>query len=228
MKLNRLFKIPKERIEKIYFLFIWLIRIILIGALILEGIYQQWELFFISALALFLTLLPAFFERRYQIKLPPEFHLFIVLFIYASIYLGEINSFYYRFFYWDIVLHALAGFVLGIVGFAIMFILYKGDKIKASPSAVVFFAFCFSIMLSVIWEIFEFVIDYFFGMNMQKVHIGTGATDTMVDLIVNAIGAFFASLIGYFYLKYGKSRIYHRILNYFVKENPHLFKKNSK
>jgi uncharacterized membrane protein YjdF len=228
MVLKKLFSPPKEGMERIYFLFIWLIRILLIGALILEGIYQRWELFFVTALSLFLTILPTFFERRYQIKLPPEFHAFIVFLVYTGFFLGENHKFYFRFLWWDTMLHTLTGFVMGIVGFAIMFILYKGDKIKASPSAVAFFAFCFSMTLAVIWEIFEFAMDYFFGMNMQKVHIGTGVTDTMVDLIVNAIGALIASIIGFFYLKYEKSKIYHRILGYFRKENPHLFKKSSK
>lgn len=224
-RLNNLFKVPKDKIERIYFAFIWIIRILLISALILEAIYQRWELFFVTALALILTLVPIFFERKYQIKLPPEFHLISIAFIYASIYLGEIHDFYFRFLWWDTMLHTLAGFVLGIIGFVLMFILYKGDKIKASPITIAFFAFCFSMTAAVIWEIFEFAMDTFFGMNMQKVHIGTGVTDTMIDLIVNAIGALIASIAGFLYLKYGKSKIYHRIIGVFVKDNPKLFNK---
>ncbi len=222
MKLKSLFKIPDKKIEKIYFVFSWIIRIMLIGSLILESIYGRGELVFVSGLALFLTLLPAIIESRYQIKMPPEFHIFIVGFIYAGIYLGEVQNFYNRFYWWDNLLHLLSGFVLGMIGFSIIFILDKGTKIKANPSMVAFLGFCFATTLGVFWEVIEFLIDSFFGMNMQKVHIGTGVTDTMIDFLVNATGAIIASVIGFFYLKYGKSKVYHKILNHFIKENSHI------
>lgn len=208
-------------------MFIWSIRLLLICALTLEGIYQQWELFFVTFLSIFLTILPNIIEKRYQIKLPLEFHSFIVFLVYASVFLGENYEFYYRFYWWDTMLHTITGFVLGIAGFAILFILYKGDKIKANPALITFFAFCFSMTLAVLWEIFEFLMDSFFGINMQKVNIGNGVTDTMIDLMVNAIGTIVSSTIGFFYLKFGKSKIYDRVINCIINKNPILFKKIS-
>ena len=230
MKTNfkSIYEFPKNKIERIYFSFIWIIRILLVTALVIEGFYQQWEFFFVTTLALILTLLPAFFEKKLNIKTPPGFHFFIVVFIYAGIYLGEVRDFYYRFFWWDTMLHTLAGFAMGLIGFAIIFLFHKANKIKAHPFIIALFAFCFSNTLSVIWEIFEFSMDTFFGLNMQKVHIGTGVTDTMIDMIVNAIGALFASIIGYHYLKTGKSKIYRRTINFLLKENSHLINKKSK
>ncbi len=222
--LKSIYRIPKGRKEKIYFSFIWVIRLFLIGAIVLEAYYLRWSLFFVTALALTLTLVPIFFERRYSIKIPPEFHLFIVIFIYSAIYLGEVHNFYYKFFWWDSLLHTFAGFAMAIVGFATIFVLYKSEKIKANPLLVTFFAFCFSTMLSILWEIFEFIIDTTLGLNMQKVHIGSGVTDTMVDLILNMAGALVSSIIGFFYLKYGKSRIYNQVLDPFLKKNSKLFK----
>jgi uncharacterized membrane protein YjdF len=223
--LKELYKLPDEKIERTYFSFIWLIRILLIAALVLEAYYQRIEFFFVTGLALILTLVPILFEKRYKIKVPPGLHLFIVLFIYAGIYLGEVKDFYYRFFWWDTVLHTLAGFALALVGFSVILLLYKTQKIKANPQLIAFFAFCFSTTLSVLWEIFEFSMDIIFKLNMQKVHIGTGVTDTMIDLSVNMIGALIASIMGYFYLKKGKSDIYSKFINYLINKNPRLFKK---
>jgi hypothetical protein len=63
--------------------------------------------------------------------------------------------------------------------------------------------------------------DSFFSLNMQS----SGLVDTMWDLIVDTIGAGVISLLGYFYLKKGKSLIFDRVIHRFVKRNPQLFKR---
>ncbi|MFT4326908.1 MAG: hypothetical protein ACMXYK_05385 [Candidatus Woesearchaeota archaeon] len=218
-------KTPKEKVSSLYFTISNVFRVLLIIALVIEVFNGRWMLFFVTLLALFLSCFPYFFEKRYRMHIPPEIHAFIVIFIYASIYLGEVHDFYYRFWWWDSVLHAVSGFVLGIIGFGILYALFKGKKLSAKPGTIVFLSFCFALAMGTIWEIFEFAMDTFFGLNMQKVHIGTGVTDTMIDLILDALGALVASILGYFYLKKGDSKIYNRLVTYFEKKNPELFKK---
>ena len=62
--------------------------------------------------------------------------------------------------------------------------------------------------MGVFWEIIEFSCDRLFGLNMQKFRLPTedGLVDTMIDLIVDSIGAFTVSFIGYLYIK-GKSKL---------------------
>lgn len=55
-----------------------------------------------------------------------------------------------------------------------------------------------------------------------------GVIDTMVDLIVDSIGALFASLIGYIYLVKGEVRFFDRFITSFEKENPRFFKRKLK
>ena len=50
------------------------------------------------------------------------------------------------------------------------------------------------------WEIFEFTIDQIFEAGMQK----SGLVDTMVDFIIDAVGALVAVIFGYFYIKQGR------------------------
>ena len=67
----------------------------------------------------------------------------------------------------------------------------------------------FCLACGTVWEIYEFAADSILGTNMQKfiteegvVLIGRGAlTDTMEDLIVDAIGSFIVVAIGYINLK---------------------------
>ena len=80
---------------------------------------------------------------------------------------------------------------------------------------VAFFAFNFAITMGVVWEVYEFVADGVLGTNMQKFALVDGnllagreaLIDTMQDLMVDGIGAFIISFIGYVSLKHNKGWI---------------------
>jgi hypothetical protein len=72
-----------------------------------------------------------------------------------------------------------------------------------------------------IWEVFEFTMDLFFGLNMQK----SGLDDTMGDLIINAVGGLIASLTGYFYLVRNSAGLLGRALGQFIQMNQRLYQK---
>ena len=211
-----------DRIDRTHLYIRIFIQLTLVIALVIEAFNQRWGLFFVTALALFLLYMPPLFEKKYRVQIPAEFQLLLVLFIYASVFLGEVHGFYVRFWWWDSMLHFLAGVALGIVGFAIAYVLYKTGKITASPLFVAFFAFCFSMTGAVVWEIYEFGMDQFFGTNMQRLE--TGVVDTMQDLIINTVGAIIASVAGYLYLKKGENFLLNRLIRKFAERNPDLFK----
>lgn len=223
----------KEYIEKFHKMISFLIRSLLIIAVLLGFYEKNWMVIFVSSLTLFLTFLPLIIKRRYEINLPPELEIIIIIFLYASIFLGEVHGYYTRFWWWDSVLHFFSGMALGFAGFLILYILYKKEKLKASPLTIAIFAFCFALALGALWEIFEFGMDSFFGLDMQRSRnlenvygecdTRLGVIDTMVDLILDAIGALIASIAGYFYLKRGGFFIFDRFVKSFEKENPKLF-----
>ena len=165
-------------------------------------------------LGLFALHLPNLIKKRFKIE-PPSFMLIMfTVFMYCAIFLGEVRSFYYRVPYWDSVLHMFSGGMLGALGFSIVSILNDSDEIMVSlsPAFVAFFSFCFALTLGVAWEIYEFSFDGFLGLNMQKFMLEDGSMligrlallDTMKDLIVDAVGAFIMTLIGYVSLRYNK------------------------
>jgi hypothetical protein len=145
------------------------------------------------------TWAPALLSRRYQVSIPPVFELLAIIFIFSSMFLGEVHGYYTRFWWWDAVLHIGSGFLLGILGFVIVYALNQrtlGD-LGLKPSFIAIFAFSFSVALGGLWEIFEFAMDQLFGLNMQK----SGLVDTMWDLIVDTVGAAVIAILGYGYLK---------------------------
>jgi hypothetical protein len=171
-----------------------------------------------------LTYVPQHLGSRLRVHVPPEFESAAVLFICMTLFLGEVLDFYNRYWWWDVVLHAESGFLLGIVGFLLVYILNEKDSLDLdlSPGFIALFAFQFSITLGVLWEIFEFAMDSIFGLNMQK----SGLVDTMWDLIVDCIGAGTISVMGYFFLLTVESDSFlERSIDRFIEANPHLFRR---
>jgi len=216
MKLKRF--ITAERVKLAISLFL---RLTIIAAIVAAIINQRWTVLFVSIMAFASTFLPAIIERNYKIHLPSEFEFVITIFLYSSLFLGEVRDYYARYWWWDIFLHGIAGIALGFVGFLIVYVLYYENKIKTSPMFVAIFSFSFAVALGAVWEIFEFAMDSFFGLNMQK----SGLVDTMWDLIVDSGGALITCLIGLMYIKGGKTRLFGRLVNKFFCENPQFGKK---
>ena len=167
-------------------------------------------------LGVFSMMLPSIIAKRWKIEIPGKVYFLYVLFLWAAIFLGEIRDFYYTIPYWDTILHTFSGAMTGFVGFSLIDILNNdNEKVTLSPFFIAFFAFCFAIMVGVLWEFYEFTSDGVLGTNMQKYKLKDGTEligrialeDTMEDLIVDVIGAFVASGIGYVSLKYKKGWI---------------------
>ena len=125
---------------------------------------------FLCVLTLVLMTLPSVFSRRLRIDLPSTLEIIILLFIFSAEILGELNSFYIHVPHWDTVLHTLNGFLCAAVGFALVDMLNREDQFsfKLSPVYLALVAFCFSMTIGVLWEFFEFGMDFFFHTDMQK------------------------------------------------------------
>lgn len=195
-----------------------ILRATLIIAMGLAIYRQNWIALLVSLLTLLLTFLPNWFESRYKINLPHDFELAIILFTYASLFLGEVHQFYELFWWWDVVLHSSSAIAFGCIGFIIMFILNKSNKIETKPIWIAVFGFCFALSIGTLWEVYEFGMDQLFGLNMQK----SGLIDTMWDLIVDSFGALVASLAGYAFLKGDQRSYLSRLIGLFIKDNPEL------
>ena len=168
------------------------------------------------------TIVPFLVGRRFEIIIPPEFEALAVVFIYASLFLGEVQGYYVRYWWWDALLHTGSGLLLGIVGFLLVYVLNEHDEVELQmkPGFIALFAFMFAVGLGAIWEIFEFAMDQLLGLNMQK----SGLVDTMWDLIVDTIGAAVISVAGWSYLSAaGRDSFLERWIDAFIEANPRRF-----
>ncbi len=210
---------------------IYLVLTLVIQAAVAVGLSMfvlrgDWENVFLTILVIALSLVPALVLPRYRVYVPPEFQLIAVLFIFVSLFLGSARDFYYRFWWWDVVLHTGSGFLLGIVGFLALFLLNQTARLPAGiqPGFLCFFGLTFAVFLAVLWEIFEFAADQFMPyLNMQSTE--TGVVDTMHDLIVSTVGAIVVALMGWAYFKTGRYSFIADGVRAFIRKNPGLFRK---
>ena len=218
----------QNREFRIHRIIIRVMLVILAVEWVLLLLDQSWLSLFLVTLIIGTVFSPILFRKQLQMELPVELHFMAVIFVFASFYLGEVQDFYYRVWWWDIALHTSAGLLMGILGFLLIFILNESKRvhINLTPGFIAFFAFTFALAIGSIWEIFEFGMDQIFGMNMQKEMLGdpSGLTDTMWDIIVNALGAFLISFAAYEYLKREKSFFVKDWIRSFIEKNPDWFK----
>jgi hypothetical protein len=201
-----------DRIElTIAFVLQFGILAVTIGALL----ERQWLGAFSGSAVLLLTFAPAIIEHRLRVALPVEFTLIITLFLYASFALGEARDFYEKIWWWDLALHGLSALIIGSIGFLGIYVFYMTRKIRIAPGWIATITFALAVSLGTIWEIFEFLMDWTLGLNMQK----SGLVDTMTDLLINAAGAAVAAFSGYFYVRNEDSRFGRRLIQACTKRN---------
>lgn len=120
-------------------------------------------------ISMFLYFVPYIINKLLNIMFPVIVRITFVLFIFATIILGEINDFYVLIPIWDDILHIVQGFVVSSVGFSLIYLLFKNKNIiRYEKILIALYSFCLSISVGVIWEVGEYITDYNMRVDMQK------------------------------------------------------------
>lgn len=147
-----------------------LLRGFVVLTLILQLLNGNFENVFLCLLTLLLLILPAAVQVEFHIELPTLLEVILLVFIFCAEILGEINAFYERIPLWDTLLHTVNGFVAAAIGFSLVDLMNRSERISfsLSPLFAVLVAFCVSMTIGVMWEFFEFFMDQVFQLDMQK------------------------------------------------------------
>jgi hypothetical protein len=173
---------------------------------------------FLSSLVIVLMSVPRFLKSKFKLVITNSVEILVLVFLFASITLGFVHNFYEDIYGYDKIVHAVSGFVIALSAFEAIHIYNQNSKkyVKLPAIFVSIFAFTFSITLLVVWEFYEFLIDTLtFNLtlsasNMQRYMWENtyllfpqdyGLLDTMLDLIVGAIGSLIICILGYHFLK---------------------------
>ena len=158
------------REHKSSFIVFSILRILVLVVLVRQIMLANYEGAFFCILTLLLLYVPSWIQVKLRIELPPPLEITILCFIFAAEILGEVNAFYVNVPHWDTMLHTINGFLAAAVGFSMVMLLNDDDRITfhLSPAFLALVAFCFSMTIGVLWEFFEFGMDFFLGTDMQK------------------------------------------------------------
>lgn len=156
------------------------------------------------------------FQRKLKVRIPDFIAVIVYLFIFIHFILGEIYRFYDHYILFDKILHTTGGAIIAFIGFSVVlsFTNLESKKVKLSPFFIVVFSFCFALSIEYIWELVEYAVDsvsyeiagFAGASNMQRwkdgivsmnpdgTYVtdavrGSGLKDSMMDMLVNIIGA---------------------------------------
>lgn len=121
--------------------------------------------------------LPTLLSIIFKWKLNLGFYIIFSLYALGPL-LGAVYALYYITWWWDDLLHALAGVIFAICGAYIAIILNKNGKTHYLLSAL--FGLFFSMGIAVLWELFEYSADMLLGSDMQA--------DTVVNYLATKVG----------------------------------------
>ena len=175
--------VEQIKTHKITFAVYVILRLIVLAVLVVSVVAGRYENVFVCTLTLILFLVPAFFQKNFGIQLPSTLEIIIMLFIFAAEILGEIGAYYVKVPLWDTMLHTTNGFLCAAVGFSLVDLLNRNSRTKfnLSPVYLSIVAFCFSMTIGVLWEMFEFSADMLLGTDMQKDFIVSKISSVALD-----------------------------------------------
>ena len=164
-KIKEAYKESRKGVLVVYLLLRFLVILVMVRQIFLHNYWNA----FLCILVLIQFLIPYFITKKLKIELPSIFEIIILLFIFSSEILGEIQNFYGVFKHFDTVLHTLNGFLCAAVGFSLIDLCNNNsEKFNLSPLYLTIVAFCFSMTIGVLWEFLEYSIDKVMLSDMQK------------------------------------------------------------
>ena len=87
-----------------------LILLSILGFHIIINLFSQnFSMIIFDAVIMLLLVAPMLIRRRTQLPLPPEFEIAMAVFVFLSLFLGEVRYYYEKFWWWDVLLHGSAG-----------------------------------------------------------------------------------------------------------------------
>lgn len=156
-----------------------------------------------AILGIVALILPFTIKKIFKISYPKLATIFYYLFLFISIFLGSCINLYNKFAFWDIIVNFIGAILIGFLSLFFLNLYNKKPSKSLNPFLIFLFVFIFSLAFGVILEVFEFVGDLLFGLNLQEYLNSVGETlsgqkalfDTMFDLLTNLCGAFISALI---------------------------------
>ncbi len=133
-----------------------------------------------------LVFLPCIFEYFLSCSISRDLKIAYWFLVLGGPVLGNVYRFYHYIRPWDKLLHMLSGFLVAALGYALPDFLLKEPPGKAFKCI---FAVSLSVAIGGLWEIYEYILDVFFQMDMQNDTVIDGFSSYMLGETPGTIGA---------------------------------------
>lgn len=140
---------------------------------------------------IFLLFLPKIIKNKFKVN--DKLELFYTIFIILTLLIGFVFKVYDILKYYDRFVHFLSGILNSALAISIL------NNTKLKNRTIIFdilFIIVFSISISSLWEILEYISDLIFNCNFQDIE--TGVNDTMLDMILSLTSTIIFSIVYYF------------------------------
>jgi uncharacterized membrane protein YjdF len=158
------------------------------------------HLVFIGLVGFGLTVIPAVIERKSGITLPWEVNFLIALAVFLHVAGYSQNWYILLYPYYDKAAHFISSITVALLGFVSILLINRFSCTKMTRLQVFFYIIIFTMAIGAFWEIYEYLMDTFFGAYLVK-PLQHGLDDTMIDLIFDLIGAIVVAVLGTLYIQ---------------------------
>lgn len=121
-----------------------------------------------------------------------------IIFVAFCVIVGSTFNNRTEFAHIDVITHFISGFLTTWFGYELAVLIQNStSRHYLSPGLAGLFAFCFGEAFTAAWEIYEYIIDHFYGLSLQNSFPTNdyGLQDTMKDIIVGSLGAVLGCVI---------------------------------
>jgi hypothetical protein len=172
------------------------------GLIALNGCYAfligDYREMFTAFLMFGFTVVPYVIARRLKIHFPWFVFFLIALALWFHT-AGYIQGYYVLFYpYYDKIAHLVSGTAVALIGFLGVIFLDKYWKMNLTIPFIVGFTVIFAMALGGFWEIYEFLVDLFFGGSLAG-PMQNSLEDTMLDMMFVLAGSVIVAVIGIAY-----------------------------
>lgn len=180
----------KSSVGKLEYLSWWLLRIMMIVAIFVK--YKELgPEFSMTVLNLVLNTLSCFavtlirlilVPKKYICRIPYRCQTWLNVLVFFASFLGHGFNCIHEVMSWDKLMHLLTGLLFVFIGNELVNVFIRPDD-KMSPLLRTFTAFGFSNIAIVVWEIFEFFVDYYWPQSNNQAYNVTPERDPWFQAI---------------------------------------------
>lgn len=174
------------------------------GIILLEGFYgfivRDPSIILTAFTGFFLTCIPYLIERRIGVTLPWEVNFLIAFSVFLHV-MGYSQYLYVLLYpYYDKFAHFISSITVAVLAFVSILLINRFSCTKLERWQIFFYIVIFTMAIGAFWEIYEYLMDTFFGPYLTK-PLQHGLDDTMIDLIIDLVGGIVVAAFGTWYIQ---------------------------